>query len=162
MDHNPYYDESLGQTHFATDQALQQAQFHALQVQEDARQHQIAMGGVQNDFSRLQGVSQQVAPQQHHGGVPWGGLALGALAGYALANRQQDDLPVRQAQGSASRPVLPTLLVLALVLHLVTWFIVGAFISSDSWGLAFVVIGLVFWPAAVFFGLMDRKLSRSR
>ena len=144
MEHNPYYDESLGQAHFDPNLHLRLQQSQWLQQQEDARIHQIAMGSTQQDFSRLQGVSQQVSPQHHGGGIPWGGVAAGAVAGYMLANRQQAPERPRTPRIPQRAGVWGWYVLLGVIVHLTLWV---AFSSPEAYigGAEFWLIGTAVW-----------------
>jgi hypothetical protein len=163
MEHNPYYDESLGQSHIDPNAALHAAQLHALQVQETDRLRQLDLQ-VHQGFTGLQAVSDQVAPHPHHQGPGWGTVAaIGTLAYLAARNSQQAPAQPVQAQ---TRPrggkgnVWGWYVLLAFVLHLLLWLLVTPY-EAVLFGPAFWLIGTAVWvPAWILTYVHQSRVSR--
>lgn len=159
MEHNPWYDESLGQSHIDPNAALHAAQLHALQVQETDRLRQLDLQAHQG-FTGLQAVSDQVAPHPHHQGPGWGTVAaIGTLAYLAARNGQQAPAqPVQQRSGLKPVPGLGGWALLAAIVHFlvfIAWY--GNAINGDQyfWLMA-LVIGLAVWVPAMLIGRAHR------
>lgn len=146
MEHNPYYDESLGQSHIDPNAQLHALQIHELQVHEADRLRQLdqqAHGG----FQGLQAVSDQYAPQQQHQGPGWGTVAaVGTLAYLAARNSQQPATQPVQARPVGSKGnVWGWYVAIALVIQLLVW----PSFAIDGGGLGtFLAVGSAIWIPA--------------
>ena len=161
MEHNPYYNESLGQSHIDPNAALAAAQLHSLQVQETDRLRQLDHQA-HGSFAGLQSLTDQYAPQHHaHNGPGWGGVAAGAVAGYYLANRQQ--APARPSQPMQTRPVgwkgnvWGWYFALALLIQLAIWPSIA--IAGGGAG-AFLALGSAVWVPAWLVILVHQSAIR--
>lgn len=170
MKNNPWYDESLPYGHVDPNASLHAQESHWYQQQEDQRLFQLNQAAHGGDFARLQNTAQQFAPQPHHhqGDIPWGGLAAGAIAGYYLANRTQQQQPepeVTRPEGWKSN-ILWLYLVVAAVFHA---FIGVQFLVADQ-PVGFWIVGFVIWIPAWIVGILhqlnvsehNRRLSGSQ
>lgn len=145
MENNPYYSENQAWMHTDPDAHLRMLQTQALERQEADRLHALYMRPTQSDFAGLQQTSDGFYPHAQHnqgGGVPWTGLALGAAAGYYLANRQQaqqqDVEAVRPTPRKAS--VWGRYIAFAIFVALVTGVMA---ISVPVW----ILVNLILWTA---------------
>jgi hypothetical protein len=160
MEHNPYYDESLGQSRIDPNAALYAAQLHALQVQETERLRQLDLQAHQG-FAGLQAVSNQHAPQQHHQGTDWGTMAaVGTLAYLAARNSQQ-----APAQSFQARPigwkgnVWGWYFALALLIQLAIWPSIAIATIDGGEVSAFLLLGTAIWaPAWLVIYLHQRRI----
>lgn len=158
MEHNPYYDESLGQSHIDPNAALASAQLHWFQQQETDRLRQLDHRA-HNGFAGLQSLADQHAPQHHHQGPGWGTVAaVGTMAYLAARNSQQAPAqPVQTRPVGWKGNVWGWYFALALLIQLAIWPSIA--IAGGGAG-AFLALGSAIWVPAWLVILVHQSAIR--